>query len=276
MPHAIDVALQNAVQTHLPTWKCCFPHDVVARINAICVDLAPDVQLAAISSRVHRPRRDPRRMSDHVRISLEDYSTLVRRCLAAGFTIQFVPDRRPKLATVQVTQPEDWRFNAAELQSAVRAISWPDNELIAFLTFGGYDYSADTPSVSWFSPHSSSVYKEWQEIANSSTKEIRLGWMKGPYAFIPTITFRIVPGAAIQKPSQPNRFRTIWNDSIPSPMMDYSAIRNGNGIELPVASNAAARMHSYMAMDWLSIERVALSLHILADTALKTGEELRG
>lgn len=181
-------------------------------------------------------------MRDHVKISLEDYSPLVRRCIAAGFTIHFVPDGLPKRTTAHVTQPDDWGFNAAELQSAARAIAWPDNELISFLTFGAYDYSADTPPVSWFSLNIRSVYKHWQEFASSVSKEIRMGWMQGPYTFIPTIPFRVVLGAAIPKPRQPNRFHTICNASIPSPMLEYSAFSNDNVIALPVSSNAAARL----------------------------------
>lgn len=58
--------------------------------------------------------------------------------------------------------------------------------------------------------------------------------------------------------------------------MGCSAASNGDGIELPVAANAAAALPSYLEMAWMSIERVAMPLHILADLALQTGEKIRG
>lgn len=45
------------------------------------------------------------------------------------------------------------------MQAAARAIGWTDQELLNMPTYGGNDYSADKPPVSWFAPHSVSVYK---------------------------------------------------------------------------------------------------------------------
>lgn len=92
-----------------------------------------------------------------------------------------------------------------------------------------------------------------------------MGWVKCPYDFIATVSFRVVPGAAILKPSQPNKFRNICNASVRVPNMADSAVGNGNGLELPVASNTAAILLPYLPISWLSIERVCVSLHILAD-----------
>lgn len=222
MPRNIYLTWLKAVGAHLHTWECSFSQDAVERIIAIRSNLARDEQFAALRSKVHRPRRDPRLMSDHVKILLEEYSPIVRRCLDAGFTIRFIPDGRPSLAIAQVTTPEDWSFNAATLQAEATAVAWPDKELIAFLTFGTYDYSADTPPVSWFAPHNISVYKHWKVFADSVSKEIGLGWMHGPHDFIPTIPFRVVPGAAIPKKRQPQQ---VSND------MERVSARPVNGLQ---------------------------------------------
>lgn len=120
---------------------------------------------------------------------MEEYALLVRLCLDAGFTIQFVPDGQQFLATAQATKPDDWGFHAVELQVEEHAITWPENDLITFLTFSGYDYSSKTPPVSWFAPHSVSGYDQWQAFAEIVTKEIIFGWMNGSYDFMPTVRF---------------------------------------------------------------------------------------
>lgn len=200
MLREIDMLLDNAVRANIHQWQDCFHADEIQRIQDIRMDLARDENFASIGSSAHRPRRDQRRTLDHVKISVEGYNPIVRRFLEAGFTIQFVPEGKPSSANTQITKPEDWGFSARALQAAARAIEWLDKELIAFLTFGGYGYSVDTPPISWFAPHSISVYNHWQALAASVHKEIRNGWMQGPYNFIPTVPFRIVPGAAIPKP----------------------------------------------------------------------------
>lgn len=202
--------------------------------------------------------RDPKRADDHVKLSIEDYSSLVLRCLEAGFTIRFTTQGQPNLACARPTAPSDWGFNAQSLQAAAREAAWPDQELIGFLTYGCYDYSPNTTPVSWFAPHSASVFKQWRAFADSVDKEIRLGWMQGPYDFVPTVPFPVVPGAAIPKPRQANKFRTIWNAYIPGQGLAGSGVSNGNGLELPVASNTAVVLPQYLAMAWISIQRVVV------------------
>lgn len=100
--------------------------------------------------------------------------------------------------------------------------------------------------------------------------------MEGPWEFVPTVPFCVVLGAAIHKPRQPGKFRTIWNVSVPGPHLAKIGVDNGNFLVFPVASNAAAALPSYTAMACLSIERVCLSLHILAGVAVAAGETLQG
>lgn len=38
----------------------------------------------------------------------------------------------------------------AALQAVAREIAWPENELNDIFTYGGYNFSSDTPIVSWF------------------------------------------------------------------------------------------------------------------------------
>lgn len=174
------------------------------------------------------------------------------------------------------TTPNDWVFYATALQEEARSSSWPDHELLDMFTYGCYDCSPDTTPVSWFAPHSASVYKQWPDFAASVRKEINLGWMEGPWNHIPTVPFRVVPGASIPKPRQPGTFRTKWNASIPGPHLSKSVVDTGNNQSLSVASNAVPVLPHYLAISWLSIERVCLHLHILASAAATTGESIWG
>lgn len=45
---------------------------------------------------------------------------------------------------------------------------------------------------------------------------------------------------------------------------------------LPVAINAAAALHKYLAMAWLFIERYGLALQIINHAAVKSGEKIEG
>lgn len=207
---------------------------------------------------------------------MEHFSPIVRHCIEACFTICFSTTGRPQLATARPTDPSDWGFNAQALQATARAADWSDHELIGFLTYGCYDYSPNAPPISWFAPQSASVFKQWNSFADSMEKEIRMGWMTGPYDSIPTVPFRVVPGTAIPKPRQPTKFRTIWNASVPSPELLGSAVSNCSGMELPVASSTAAILPPYLAIAWMSIERVCVSLHVLAQVSIATGTQICG
>lgn len=92
---------------------------------------------------------------------------------------------------------------------------------------------------------------------------------------MPTVPFGLVRGAAIPKPGKLGKFRTIWNASFPGPYSDKSAVINGNVLVLPIASNAAAVLPSNMAIVWLSIEQVGVSLNVLARVAVATGENIQ-
>lgn len=151
---------------------------------------------------------------------------VICRCLKAGFTMQFNTSGHPLLAAAKPTASTDWGCHEQYLQAAARAIDLPDRELIDFLTYGCYDYSTITPPISWFAPHTIYVLKQWTAFANCVEKEIRLGWLQGPYDFIPTVTFRVLPGTGIPKTRQHSKFRTIWNASVSGPDMDGSAVSN--------------------------------------------------
>lgn len=56
--------------------------------------------------------------------------------------------------------------------------------------------------------------------------------------------------------------------------MACSAVNNGNGLTIPIATNTVAVLPPYLGMPWLSIERVCVSLHSLADLTTTTGEKL--
>lgn len=101
---------------------------------------------------------------------MEDYAPIVHSCIRAGFIIRFETNEHHRIMHAQPTRPEDWGFNAAALQTTKRAIELIDRKLLNFLTYGGYNYSANTPLVSWFAPHSVSVYRHWGAFADSACR----------------------------------------------------------------------------------------------------------
>lgn len=200
----ISLRQELAQDTH--GWTSSFILKAVDRIKTIQVELARDEMLAATRRKAHRPQRDPTGLADHVVLSMKDYTHVVKRCIRVGFTIKYTARGHPEIVSALPTKETEWGYKANALQAAARTIEWPDHELLTMLTFGGYEYSADTPPVSWFALHSASVYRHWPDSAASVRKEIRLGWMAGPWEFVPTVTFQAVPYAAIQKPRQPGKF----------------------------------------------------------------------
>lgn len=118
--------------------------------------------------------------------------------------MRFDTDGRPQVVHVQPTKPEDWGFDASALQAADRVIDWHDMELLDFLTYGGYNYSASTLPVSWFAPHILLVYMHWDAFPDSVHKEIGLAWMKWSW----TLFLRSHAGRAGSSPPQaPTAYR---------------------------------------------------------------------
>lgn len=100
--------LVQVVQGAIRDWTSCFTSSAIDQSNEMRADLARDEAFAAVQGHAHRPRRDASRLSDHVILSMEDYSPIVREHLRAGFIIRFSKDGHPRLVSVQPTKPEDW------------------------------------------------------------------------------------------------------------------------------------------------------------------------
>lgn len=209
-----ELFFRQAVHNTIRGLKSCFNPMVVNHIAAMKSDLALDETFAVTRGRVHRPRSHPKRMADHVALSTEDYTTIVRTFIRAGFAVKVTPEVQAELLSTQFTKPSELGFNAKELKAAVREITWLDHEIVEMLTFGGHEYSPNTPPVSWFTPHSASVYKHWSEFSARVPKEIWLTWMEGPWKHIHTVTFRIVPSTVLPKPRRTGKFREIRNASV--------------------------------------------------------------
>lgn len=62
----------------------------------------------------------------------------------------------------------------------------------------------------------------------------------------------------------------------PQPNFPKSAVDDGAGMTLPVATNAAAQLPTYLTMAQLSIEKVDEKLVMLARLAKDAGETLKG
>lgn len=80
---------------------------------------------------------------------MEDYTPVVRTCLHAWFTIKFIHAVQSKLLSLQPTKQKEFFFNSDALQAAAREKAWPNHELVGMLTYGGHDYSSETPPVPW-------------------------------------------------------------------------------------------------------------------------------
>lgn len=106
-------------------------------------------------------------------ISMEEYTPVICTRIRAGFAIKLTQDGLPGLLSAHPTKPGEWGFKAAALRVAVQELTWPENELMNMLSFGGHDYSSDKPPVSLFSPYSYSVFKHWLAFSESVRKEIR-------------------------------------------------------------------------------------------------------
>lgn len=107
-------------------------------------------------------------------------------------------------------------------------------------------------------------------------KKMQLGWMEGSWPFITTVPFRVFPGASIPKARQHGRFRTIINASLPSPHFAKSAVDKCADLSLPVESNVTDVLYPCMAMEWLSINRVCITLHVLSGVASAAVERIEG
>lgn len=198
---------------------------------------------------------------------MEEYSEPVLVCLHAGFTLHFDKNGKAHVTSVRPQYVGAWGFNAELLRRQALGMSWPDHELIYMLNTGGYDYSQNTPPVSWFTPHRISVYKHWNTFAVNMRKEIEAEWMRGTWSHPPTVPFRIVPGATIPKPRRADQYRITWNASVPGPHLPESLIGNGAGLLLPSTANAAVELPPYLAIAWLSMQRVCHKLHLPATAA---------
>lgn len=58
-------------------------------------------------------------------------------------------------------------------------MGWPDGELLHFLRFGCSEYSEESPPVSWFAPHSRTVFAQWETFVANVDQEIADGWLEG-------------------------------------------------------------------------------------------------
>lgn len=125
-------------------------------------------------------------------------------------------------------------------------------------------------------PPSDSIYEHWDVFKTNVEDEIDKDWMSTAWKHPPTIPFRFIPGAAIPKLRRPDKFRVIWNASIPWSNSPDSAVENGAGVRLPVATNAAAELPSFLALDWLSIEEVGEWMEIIAMISVQANIPLRG
>lgn len=125
---------------------------------------------------------------------------------------------------------KQWGFNAGQVRRRKELLNCPDHEVLHFLEYGCCEYSEDTPPVSWFAPHSSTVYAHWATFHENVSQEIKDCWLVGPWQHPLAVPFRIIPGATMPKPRRPNACRNIFNRSVPGPRFTRSAASNGRGL----------------------------------------------
>lgn len=151
-PHPVKAAIAYIelcalVRQHLASWWDCFNEQERRQLQSIMEDLTKDEQAAAKEVRTHRLRRDPTKDSDHVALSLEDYSRLARRIIAGGASILWDCNGVPYIAQQRNSRSEQWGFNAVRLKQRGQRLHWPGQELLHFLDVGCSEYSHDTPHL---------------------------------------------------------------------------------------------------------------------------------
>lgn len=125
-------------------------------------------------------------------------------------------------------------------------------------------------------PPAASTYNHFDVYAANISADIRKGWISMPLPVTRTIPFCIVPGDAIPKPRQPEKFRVIANASVPTPRHLQIAIRTPTGKRIPVLTNATARLPASFSFTWASIDDATESILILARAAKVGSMVLRG
>lgn len=178
-------------------------------------EIKPDEGAADKGARAHHTRRQSYIHAQHEVFDIDDYTAPVIAALKACFTILFSEHSRASLAVNRRKNSNHFGFKAEVIKEAAQDIQWEDHELVHSLKYGFYDYSADTPPISWFDPPSASIYKQWATFQNNVQSEIDKGWIAGPSQGVPMIPFRIVPVSVIPKPRRPDKFTVICNASLP-------------------------------------------------------------
>lgn len=92
-------------------------------------------------------------------ISMEDYHPLVHQILRGGVNIMDYR-RQANNSSPEESQANQSGFNAKRLRWRGEQMGLPDEQLLKFLRFCCYEYSEETPPVSWFAPHSRTVYAQ--------------------------------------------------------------------------------------------------------------------
>lgn len=80
-----------------------------------------------------------------VRISPSEYHPVVNRVLENGFTIWIAPGQTPDIRKLAPVPRPAWGFDAETLRRDGVRIGWPDKEILFFLRWDFFDYSAETP-----------------------------------------------------------------------------------------------------------------------------------
>lgn len=121
--------------------------------------------------------RDPRKDKNHVTLSLDGYAPFVKQIIKGGASIICNSDNEPEVARLTASRVDQWGFNTAWLKQRGERLGWPDQELLYFLSVGCAEYCQETPPVSWFAPHSRTVYAGWTTFFENVSREIADGWL---------------------------------------------------------------------------------------------------
>lgn len=121
------------------------------------------------------------------------------------------------------------------------------------------------------------TFYKHRDVSKANIKdEIEKDWMSTTWSHPPTITSRVIPGAAISKPRCNNTLGVIRNTFIHQSNSPDSAIENGTGVRIPIPTNAAVELPSIPSLSSLSIKQFVEWLEILATISVKAKLPLRG
>ncbi len=214
MPMAPPNELVPDVTKNLQKWKQWISQTALQRLQNAELLVTGDEEESVKGSTSHRQGSMLRKRACEVLIGPDGYHPTDNRVLHAGYTLE-TERRTSKNPTSNNIAAKRWGFSADALRLAAESIGWPNLELLAFLKYGFYDYSASTLPVSSFPPQQRKATEMGREFRATVQSEITNGRIGEATCGPPSIPFHVVPGS-LEPKKESGAWRFVWNASWPS------------------------------------------------------------